>query len=130
MLDISGPKEQDIMAQLLRWGPLLAIVGVTDSWQFYNGSGAIRHYQCTEEQSHAVLITGYDYSGCVPTYTIRNSWGNIWGAGGYVKLEAGRNTCGIAKAVTFLRSSGNVNASNDDIEAIQYVLNHPNNAEC
>uniref|UniRef100_A0A915HN22 Peptidase C1A papain C-terminal domain-containing protein n=1 Tax=Romanomermis culicivorax TaxID=13658 RepID=A0A915HN22_ROMCU len=71
------------MANLLAWGPVIAIVGVTKTWQFYNGTGIIRPRQCTTDQSHAVLITGYDYTTCVPTYTVRNSWGVDWGAKGY-----------------------------------------------
>uniref|UniRef100_A0A915KN87 Peptidase C1A papain C-terminal domain-containing protein n=1 Tax=Romanomermis culicivorax TaxID=13658 RepID=A0A915KN87_ROMCU len=98
MLDIHGQNEMDIMANLLKWGPVIGIVGISETWQFYNGSGVMRPHQCTTNQSHAVIVTGYDYTTCVPTYTVRNSWGADWGAQGYIKLEAGKNTCGIAQS--------------------------------
>uniref|UniRef100_A0A915L2P9 Peptidase C1A papain C-terminal domain-containing protein n=1 Tax=Romanomermis culicivorax TaxID=13658 RepID=A0A915L2P9_ROMCU len=122
MLDIRGPSEKNIMANLLQWGPVLAIVGVTDAWQFYNGSGVIRRRQCTQEQMHAVLVTGYDYTTCVPTYTVRNSWGADWGGKGYVKLEAGKNTCSVAKSVMYVCSSECGTTGRN----FEYVTSNPN----
>jgi cathepsin F len=100
MMDISGENEKDIMAALLHWGPLVTIVEASELWQYHNGTGIIKAHQCPENiQNHAVVITGYDFSGPTPFYWIKNSWSNDWGEEGYAKLHAGKNACNVAKSV-------------------------------
>lgn len=105
MIDATGPNEKDTMAALLQHGPVVVIVAVNDAWMMYNGTGVLRSYQCDEKQNHAVLMTGYDYSSCVPNYIIKNSWGTKWGGKGYIRIEAGKNTCAVAKNVVFTCTS-------------------------
>ena len=52
---------------------------------------------------HEVLAVGYLHRGVGPAtdkspyYLIKNSWGSAWGKdGGYIMMEAGKNTCGVA----------------------------------
>lgn len=127
MVNIQGSHEKELMAALLQHGPVVSIIGVTEAWQMYNGTGIIRPYQCSNEQNHAVLITGYDYTGCVPNYIVKNSWGTNWGARGYVKLEAGKNTCGVAQSLIFTCTTKNCEKSKDPIE---HVLSNPKHPEC
>lgn len=88
------------MAKLLNWGPMIAIVGANEAWQFYNGSGVIKARQCDpSKQNHAVIVAGYNFQGSTPYYLIRNSWGSDWGIDGYAKLEAGKNACNVAKSL-------------------------------
>jgi len=69
------------------------------SWQFYTGGiidagGDICATQNPNNPSldHGVTIVGY-----TSTYWIvRNSWGASWGESGYVRLEFGKDTCGVA----------------------------------
>jgi len=126
MVDISGDKEMETMAALLQHGPVVAIVAVTQAWQMYNGTGILRARQCSDKQNHAVLITGYDYSTCVPSYTIKNSWGTKWGGRGYIKLEAGKNTCAVAKSIVFT-------CTGDDCEGqdpLKYALSKSKHPDC
>lgn len=56
---------------------------------------------CGKKQDHAVTIIGYGNQDGVDYWLIKNSWGEFWGEGGYMKLE--RNTreatgrCGVAE---------------------------------
>uniref|UniRef100_A0A915KT00 Peptidase C1A papain C-terminal domain-containing protein n=2 Tax=Romanomermis culicivorax TaxID=13658 RepID=A0A915KT00_ROMCU len=127
MLDIHGQNEMDIMANLLKWGPVIAIVGISETWQFYIGRGVMRPHQCTTDQSHAVIVTGYDYTTCVPTYTVRNSWGTDWGAQGHIKLEAGKNTCGIAQSVIYSCSK---KCGSNPVANFDYVMQNSNFPGC
>uniref|UniRef100_A0A915HQG6 Peptidase C1A papain C-terminal domain-containing protein n=1 Tax=Romanomermis culicivorax TaxID=13658 RepID=A0A915HQG6_ROMCU len=106
LINASGPHEKDTIASLLHWGPIVAIVDANQAWQFYSGSGVLSAHQCSKNQNHAVLIVGYDFTGPVPFYVIKNSWGTKWGDRGFLRLEAGRNTCGVAKNLAICCTHG------------------------
>ncbi|XP_069782306.1 cathepsin O [Narcine bancroftii] len=89
--------EEKLMQKLLEWGPLVAVVDAV-SWQDYLG-GIIQHHCSHEEPNHAVVITGYDKTGDIPYWIVRNSWGEKWGINGYVHIKMGRNVCGIADSI-------------------------------
>lgn len=89
--------EEEMMRMLLQLGPLIVIVDAI-SWQDYLG-GIIQHHCSSGESNHAVLITGFDTSGDVPYWIVRNSWGVSWGIAGYVHVKIGDNVCGIADTV-------------------------------
>ncbi|XP_072899130.1 cathepsin O-like isoform X1 [Hemitrygon akajei] len=89
--------EEELMQKLLEWGPLVAVVDAV-SWQDYLG-GIIQHHCSHEEPNHAVVITGYDKTGDIPYWIIRNSWGTSWGINGYVYVKMGKNVCGIADSI-------------------------------
>jgi C1A family cysteine protease len=43
--------------------------------------------------NHAVTVIGWGTENNVDYWLIKNSWGNTWGAGGFIKVK--RGTCGI-----------------------------------
>ncbi|XP_018601740.2 cathepsin O [Scleropages formosus] len=94
--DFSG-LEEVMMQKLVEWGPLVVTVDAM-SWQDYLG-GVIQHHCSSHQANHAVLIIGYDTTGEVPYWIVRNSWGTSWGNQGYVYIKMGENICGIADAV-------------------------------
>ncbi|KAK7137936.1 hypothetical protein R3I94_013546 [Phoxinus phoxinus] len=89
--------EEVMMSVLVESGPLVVIVDAI-SWQDYLG-GIIQHHCSSHNANHAVLITGYDTTGEVPYWIVRNSWGTSWGDNGYVYIKIGNNMCGIADNV-------------------------------
>merc|ERR550519_1760828 len=69
--------------------------------------------QCsTTKINHAVTVVGYGTwctgSNCKDYWLIKNSWGDNWGDGGYVKLVRGKGACGVGGncAVTECTRSG------------------------
>lgn len=90
--------EEELMKQwLVDYGPLVVTVDAV-SWQDYLG-GVIQHHCSAHNANHAVQITGYDTTGDVPYWIVRNSWGTSWGVDGYVHIRIGGNLCGIADSV-------------------------------
>jgi C1A family cysteine protease len=69
-------------------------------WQFYQ-SGVMTPSQCGKSLDHCVQIVGYDTtSTTAPYWNVRNSWGTGWGMSGFIRLEYGHNTCGMAIEAT------------------------------
>ncbi|XP_028816722.1 cathepsin O [Denticeps clupeoides] len=94
--DMSG--QEDLMKQLLvERGPLVVIVDAL-SWKDYLG-GIIQHHCSSQKANHAVTISGYDSTGDIPYWIVRNSWGTSFGNEGYVYIKIGSNVCGIADSV-------------------------------
>ncbi|KAI5940888.1 cathepsin O isoform X1 [Manis javanica] len=91
-------QEDEMANALLTFGPLVVIVDAV-SWQDYLG-GIIQHHCSSREANHAVLITGFDKTGSIPYWIVRNSWGSSWGVDGYAHVKMGGNICGIADAVS------------------------------
>ncbi|XP_074847985.1 cathepsin O [Carettochelys insculpta] len=95
--DFSG-MEDEMMKQLVNCGPLAVVVDAV-SWQDYLG-GIIQYHCSSGKANHAVLITGFDRTGSIPYWIVRNSWGHTWGIDGYAHVKIGGNVCGIADTVT------------------------------
>jgi len=81
----------------------ISICVVADPWQFYD-SGVMTHDQCDgkfADLDHCVQLVGYNADPSDGKYWIvRNSWGSDWGESGYIWLEYGFNTCGVADEAT------------------------------
>ncbi|XP_062992216.1 cathepsin O [Elgaria multicarinata webbii] len=95
--DFSG-REDEMMKMLVEQGPLVVIVDAI-SWQDYLG-GIIQYHCSSGEANHAVVITGFDRTGIIPYWIVRNSWGCSWGIDGYAHVKIGSNICGIADEVS------------------------------
>lgn len=68
-------------------------------FQFYS-KGIIRG-NCGTSIDHAVVIVGFGQENGVPYWIVRNSWGEGWGEGGYVRIERNKNVCGISAIPSF-----------------------------
>jgi len=88
---------------MLNWatsnGPISVCVDASQ-WSSYTG-GTVTPDQCTTNLDHCVQLTGFgtDSNG-LAFWNIRNSWGSDWGLSGYIWLQQGQNTCGVAQVPT------------------------------
>lgn len=91
--------------------PVVAYVDANANWDSYQG-GVFPASACSSSigrMRHIVQIVGYgtDSATGKAFWLVRNSWGKDWGEGGYIRLEAGKNTCGLFNYVVYL-SGGTV----------------------
>jgi len=62
---------------------------------------------CGDSLNHGVLAVGYDTFNGVEAFIVKNSWGNLWGNGGYVYIGTdegqnnGNGVCGILRDSCF-----------------------------
>eukprot|EP00656_Telonema_subtile_P005764 TRINITY_DN12637_c0_g1_i1.p1 TRINITY_DN12637_c0_g1~~TRINITY_DN12637_c0_g1_i1.p1 ORF type:complete len:195 (+),score=30.35 TRINITY_DN12637_c0_g1_i1:118-702(+) len=75
------------------------------TWDDYDG-GILSSLACgsmaTDAIDHCVQLVGYHDAG-VPEesyWLVRNSWNTDWGENGYIRLQLGNNTCGLANEAT------------------------------
>ena len=61
----------------------------------YSG-GIIQHHCSGDFYDHAIQIIGYDLTGDVPYWRIRNTWGTDWGEDGFVRVLYGNKMCGMS----------------------------------
>jgi C1A family cysteine protease len=84
-------------------GPLSVVVNAK-AWRLYQG-GVLTFDACgnitMSSMDHAVQLVGYNAQAEIPYWIVRNTWSTLWGDRGYIYLEYGRNTCGLANLVTY-----------------------------
>jgi len=78
------------------------------SWSDYTG-GVMTTSSCSSRYfklDHCVHLVGYNgYTGSASDsssgyWIVRNSWDSDWGEEGYIYLQMGTNTCGVADEAT------------------------------
>lgn len=89
------------MLQQIEQSPMSICVDAS-IWQTYE-SGIIQAGTCGTQLDHCVQAVGYNSEQNY--WIVRNSWGTSWGNDGYVWVEAGSNTCGIAMEATIVAAS-------------------------
>jgi len=101
--------EDTLAANLASQGPIgICVNAGSDNWQTYN-SGVMTPSQCGSSAAraldHCVQLVGVHIaeSDAEKSYWIvRNSWAADWGVDGYIHLEMGDNTCGVANEALYV----------------------------
>ena len=91
--------EQQLEKILHKYGPVSVGVDST-AWDNYQ-KGIFKHSMCSQDIDHAVTIVGYTNKAWI----VKNSWGTDWGDNGYIYLEKGHNTCGVAEYIAYITNA-------------------------
>lgn len=87
----------DALKRALQYSPVaIALAGDPMEFLFY-GEGIFDERETSKENTHAVLLVGYNTTNEVPYWIIKNSWSKKWGEDGYirVKMEDGEGILGM-----------------------------------
>ncbi|KAG6544130.1 hypothetical protein Mapa_014442 [Marchantia paleacea] len=103
VVNITAYDEDELKDAVAFQRPVSIAFEVIDGFNLYS-SGVYTTPNCNtgpETVNHAVLAVGYDTTGDIPYWIIKNSWGAEWGMDGYFKMEMGKNMCGIATCSSY-----------------------------
>jgi len=93
--------ESQIESALVEVGHPIAVAIHAQEMENYQ-EGIFDDPRCEEgEINHTVLIVGFDKTGPVPFWIVKNSWGPEWGDKGYIKMKMGVNSCRINEEVSY-----------------------------
>jgi cathepsin B len=93
-LDVSQLK-----AELVNNGPVESAFTVYGDFPHYK-SGVYSHQTGAALGGHAIKIIGYGSDNNTPYWLVQNSWTTTWGDGGYFKIKAFSDECGIEDSLT------------------------------
>ncbi|OIV98331.1 hypothetical protein TanjilG_16658 [Lupinus angustifolius] len=93
------PNDEQQLLRAVSKQPVAVSISATKDFGFYKG-GIFKGPCDSDPLNHAVTLVGYGTSDGTRYWLIKNSWGESWGEGGYMRLQRGidnkHGLCGIA----------------------------------
>ncbi|EMS67755.1 Fruit bromelain [Triticum urartu] len=107
VVQISGsgvipPRNEPEMQRAVAGQPIGVAIEVGSGMQFYRSG--VYSGPCGTALAHAVTVVGYGVDAGVKYWIVKNSWGQTWGEGGYIRMRrdvGGPGLCGIALDVAY-----------------------------
>lgn len=97
---------EGIKKLILDFGPVVATIHYPDDWQNPN-QPHIYKADCSGDPDHSVTIIGYGKEKDQEFWLIKNSHGDQWADGGYIRLgmrdDNDNKDCGLKKNIVYLR---------------------------
>ena len=84
-------------------GPTTVMVDGGDYRFHLYQSGILDSTNCGKELTHAMVAIGYGKENDKEYFIVRNSYGKLWGEGGYIRISAevaGNGVCGMLLRAT------------------------------
>ena len=98
--DVTADNVEQMKAAVAKQPTSVSIEADKFVFQMY-ATGIFDSAKCGTELDHATLVVGYGKQPVTGTeyWIMKNSWGDTWGIGGYMKLaiQEGDGVCGIQK---------------------------------
>ena len=100
------PEVNAIKQAILTYGPISAAVYVSDAFMAYKGG--VFNVSEIQEVNHGIVLVGWDDNqGSSGVWILRNSWSDVWGEGGYMRIEYG--CCDVGYAACYVNYAGKGN---------------------
>lgn len=86
------PAVADIKQAIYEHGPVAAAICVGTGFQGYTGGIFQTSDDCMGSVNHAIVLVGWNDADQI--WYLRNSWGDAWGEGGYMRIRWGTSLVG------------------------------------
>uniref|UniRef100_A0A3B4AD44 Uncharacterized protein n=1 Tax=Periophthalmus magnuspinnatus TaxID=409849 RepID=A0A3B4AD44_9GOBI len=102
-MTISRGDEYALQEAVATVGPVSVGIDASQETFMLYQSGVYDEPECSSSDlNHGVLAVGYASLGNQEYWIIKNSWGEGWGDGGYIKMSRNKqNQCGIASLASY-----------------------------
>jgi hypothetical protein len=110
---VAVPSVESIQNAIMSFGPVSAAVCVDSNFQQYAG-GVFKPKKPCNSVNHAIVLVGWDEPN--NAWILRNSWGDSWGEGGYMRIDYSKSKVGYA-AVYVNYNCANSDADNDGYDS-------------
>ena len=95
-----GPDEEEMKEVLYNTGALCVALNGSPLQRYTGGIIDLPSSECNPYAiNHMTNIVGYGTSNGLDYWIVSNSWGKMWGEGGYFRIARGKGTCGINQYV-------------------------------
>jgi len=98
-------QDEDTLASNMQVVGPVGICVNAEQWQNYY-KGVMSRQQCGRRRyrdlDHCVQLVGFSTIDANGYWIVKNSWAADWGENGYIYLEYGENTCGVADEALFV----------------------------
>jgi len=120
-----GVTPEQALMSALTVGPVTAVFNVLDKFSLFANGIYDPAVECNKKDkipNHAMVTVGYDTTGPIPYWTVRNSWAASWAENGYVRIKmtntaewpygpCGMYTWAWQVAPSFIKKLGTINNS-------------------
>lgn len=98
--DVTANSVSALMSAVAQQPVSIAIQANQAAFQLYK-SGVLTG-KCGQNLDHGVLLVGYGTDNGVDYWKVKNSWGDSWGEGGYIRIErSDADLCGVLDAASY-----------------------------
>lgn len=95
--------EKALLTAVANYGPVSVAICVNDDFVRYKRG--VLDTDCNCGRNHAVVVVGYGSEGGKDFWIVKNSWGEGFGEGGYIKMRRNKkNMCDIAGDAVFVNA--------------------------
>ena len=98
-VDLGDQDEEFLQLSLIKAGPLALTINAS-GMEYYDHGVDDYEFCSASDLDHAVLLVGFGTTDeGVDYWTIKNSFGEEYGEGGYYRMVRGKNSCGVTRRV-------------------------------
>lgn len=107
---LKNPNYDEVLLQnaLHMYGPIVIFLDIAHESFMRYSRGIYFNTDCTHITNHVALLVGYDSDNGLDYWIVKNSFGESWGEGGYIRIARNQNNqCGIGTVYYAIEKDGN-----------------------